>query len=246
MLETRTRLVKTYLCYRVSARPRSTAVQYRPAWLEQLALRIAGLPHVVINSCYAVTEVTGPLPYVQDLSADPPIMTGRMHWSTNNNAILEYLKTAHNLDLNKPLEDLPDLQFRARAYKSLICETLGPCLAFLQYHDKEAWQQINRPRCLLAGSNGGRPMFASLQCRSERVHALSRLPPEIQSLSRDDVINRTREVYQVFDHLLQKNQTVLGTPTLTLIDVLRKFIIKILFKVYPTTYYNTHHRIFAA
>ena len=45
-------------------------VQYRPAWLEQLALRISGLPHVVINSPYAVTEGTGPLPFLQDLGAD--------------------------------------------------------------------------------------------------------------------------------------------------------------------------------
>lgn len=212
-------------------------VQYRPAWLEQLALRMAGLPHVVINSCYAVTEVTGPLPFIQDLSAEPPAMTGRMHLSTNmDSAILQYLETAHDLTLNKPLEDSPDLQFRARAYKSLICETLGPGLAYLQYHDNEAWLQINRPRCLQAGSHGGRHIFSAFQTRSERVHALSRLPPEFKSLSTQQVIDRARAVYQVFDHLLQQSQTILGTPSLTLVDVLRK--LPACFEIYPTT--KTH------
>ena len=42
-------------------------LQYRPAWLEQLVLRIAGIPHVVVNSTYASHESTGPLPALRDL-----------------------------------------------------------------------------------------------------------------------------------------------------------------------------------
>ena len=62
-------------------------VQYRPAWLEQLVLRIAGIPHVVVNFSYASTESTGPLPFLRDslqhtASESPsssPVLVGRNH-----------------------------------------------------------------------------------------------------------------------------------------------------------------------
>jgi len=70
-----------------------TLVQYRPAWIEQLVLRIANIPHIVINSSYSSQEATGPLPYLQHCDAgnseasskdsDPvtgvPILVGRHH-----------------------------------------------------------------------------------------------------------------------------------------------------------------------
>eukprot|EP00521_Asterionellopsis_glacialis_P018290 CAMPEP_0195304322 /NCGR_PEP_ID=MMETSP0707-20130614/34238_1 /TAXON_ID=33640 /ORGANISM="Asterionellopsis glacialis, Strain CCMP134" /LENGTH=524 /DNA_ID=CAMNT_0040368097 /DNA_START=18 /DNA_END=1588 /DNA_ORIENTATION=+ len=67
-----------------------TLLQYRPAWFEQALLRIANIPHVVVNSPYCATESTGPLPFLRDLAgnynnnnnkADPqnPILVGRHH-----------------------------------------------------------------------------------------------------------------------------------------------------------------------
>jgi len=71
-----------------------TLLQYRPAWFEQLVLRIADIPHVVVNTSYASHESTGPLPALRDLvptttitgSTDDttttsrvPILVGRRH-----------------------------------------------------------------------------------------------------------------------------------------------------------------------
>jgi len=66
---------------------RITLFQYHPAWEEQLALRVAGVPYVAVNSQYAVTETTGPLPYLRHFyrndrdsersRASPPVLVGR-------------------------------------------------------------------------------------------------------------------------------------------------------------------------
>lgn len=60
-------------------------VQFRPAWLEQLVLRVAGIRHRVINSPYAVTEATGPLPFLQGCSSDATATT-----STTSNKIMSH------------------------------------------------------------------------------------------------------------------------------------------------------------
>ena len=52
-----------------------TLIQFRPAWFEQLILRMAGIPHTVINSKYAATEATGPLPCLRHGNA----LVGRHH-----------------------------------------------------------------------------------------------------------------------------------------------------------------------
>jgi hypothetical protein len=198
-------------------------VQYRPAWLEQLALRIAGLPHVVVNSNYAVTESIGPLPLLQDLQANPPAMTGRLNTATkrsSDNAILGYLKVSHDLDLDRSLVPGSEELSQARAYKKLILETLGPCLTILQYQDVAAWDQINRPRCLRAGSRGKSQFLAYMQARSEKMYELSKLSPDYRKMSTEDAMQQVRETYQVFDHLLSRGGVVMGTTTLTLVDVL--------------------------
>ena len=106
-----------------------TLVQFRPAWLEQLVLRIANIPHIVINSPYASTESTGPLPYLKDNFKDQPILVGRNHPGMrlrkevvedggigftseqmthkperHTNCILDYLQSQRGLDLDAPLK----------------------------------------------------------------------------------------------------------------------------------------------
>jgi hypothetical protein len=84
-------------------------VQYRPAWLEQFALRVAGIEHHVVNASFAVTEATGPLPYLmmlptaQSSPRSVPALVGRFQLSvsdnqdevsvamTSGNAILDFL-----------------------------------------------------------------------------------------------------------------------------------------------------------
>ena len=210
-------------------------VQYRPAWLEQLALRVSGLPHVVVNSSYAVTEGTGPLPFLQDLSADPPAMMGRQNLSFadcdmgTGNAILDYLQTYHDINLDSPLLTSPEQLSEALAYKTLIRQTLVPILAVLQFQDEEAWTQISRPRCLQAGAGVVRGRwfhFSSMQARSERIFELSKLTPDFKALSTETVIRKAKAAYQVFEHALQKSANKDGCPNImktlspTAIDVM--------------------------
>jgi hypothetical protein len=112
-----------------------TIVQYRPAWLEQLVLRIAGIPHIVLNSSYSSNESTGPLPYLHDsCGKSSPILVGRCQPGLRrssadefddtggspsalinvneslldrqqNSSILEYLRIARGVDLDDPLVD---------------------------------------------------------------------------------------------------------------------------------------------
>lgn len=201
--------------------------QYRPAWLEQLALRIAGLPHVVVNSNYAVTESTGPLPLLQDFQANPPAMTGRNHPTKQKmgcNSILEYLKMNRNFDLD---ESLSSEQFsQALVYKTLIQETLHPALIVLRYQDEAAWEQINRPRGLAASSRDSSRILARLQVRSEKRYQQSNLSPSQRSLSTEEAIRVAKSAYQVLEHALSKsiNQKtsgcLMGTTAPTLVDAM--------------------------
>jgi hypothetical protein len=210
-------------------------VQYRPAWLEQLALRIACIPHVVVNSQYAVTEAVGPLPLLQDYSRDFPAMTGRRlsqrpsgeEWTrgfltATGNSILDYLESYHALDLDKPLKEeaLGERMVQSIAYKALIQHSLAPCLVVVQFKDEDSWSHIGRDRCIEAG--GGNP-FSFFQARSERIFELSRLSTEYRTSSLTEMILQARTAYQVFEHVLQQQQTdyfMLGTLSPTLVDVL--------------------------
>lgn len=46
-----------------------TLSQHRVAWQEQLVLRIAKVPHIVINSPYNASEASGALPYLKDVGS---------------------------------------------------------------------------------------------------------------------------------------------------------------------------------
>lgn len=94
--------------------------QHRVAWLEQLVLRIKGIPHVVLNSPYSFCEATGPLPFVQgfDQNLKYSFLVGRTHSISStreernppvapssspgcsSSDILLYLRLEHNIDLD--------------------------------------------------------------------------------------------------------------------------------------------------
>ena len=46
-----------------------TLSQHRVAWQEQLVLRIAKVPHIVVNSSYLASEASGQLPYLKDVGS---------------------------------------------------------------------------------------------------------------------------------------------------------------------------------
>lgn len=97
-----------------------TLTQHRVAWLEQLVLRIKGIPHVVLNSPYSSCEATGPLPFIQgyDKNLKHCFLVGRTHPTNTRNEscdyptipssspgcsssdILLFLRVEHNIDLD--------------------------------------------------------------------------------------------------------------------------------------------------
>lgn len=222
-------------------------VQYRPAWLEQLVLRVAKLPHAVLNSTYAVSELTGPLPYLQDGSAaklqttgQHPVQVGRQHAANAtaaDNAILDYLKEYRGIDLDHDLGDSQKQQ--SVLFTSLIRDTLAPCLTILRYQaDPAAWEQIYRPQCFAAAATGSGSLYhwwqplATWQVWSERIHALSTLAPSQRSSTTTMITSTTataRRAYAVLEHQLQRQQQkqttntkyyLLGTATPAVVDCL--------------------------
>jgi hypothetical protein len=191
--------------------------QYRPAWFEQLVLRVSKIPHVVINSPYAVTEVTGPLPFLQDFDGgspshdtkdSPPAMVGRhqiIAESNAQNSILDYLKLHRGVDLDSILDNENHIQ-QSATFMAIIRDTLTPCLVALRYEaDPIAWDQIYRLQCISATSGSStswasRPILAMWQAWSERVHCTSKLSSNQLRQSKETIIETTRRIYGIFEH----------------------------------------------
>jgi hypothetical protein len=135
-----------------------TLVQFRPAWALQLALRAAGVEHVVVNASYAVTEATGPLPYVRDGRA---LVGGPAMWpylvaghddkatTTKTTTPRMVLATQHRTSHVSVGADEPPLA--VPLLLELVTETLAAdVLAVLRYQDAHAWHTTERPRSLRA------------------------------------------------------------------------------------------------
>lgn len=177
-------------------------VQHRPAWLEQLVMRIAGVKHIVVNSCYAATEATGPLPYLQNSQ----ILVGQA-------GILDYLKQQGNC-LDQSLTPLRTST--SRAYTALISR-LEPVLLSLRFAS-DAWEQVYRRQYIQASGAAGRfPLASWFQAWSVRNVALKQL---IKVYSVEESMAIAREVYQSLETQLDGHDTLLHTTSLTTVDAI--------------------------
>jgi hypothetical protein len=137
-----------------------TLVQFRPAWALQLALRAAGVDHVVVNASYAVTEATGPLPYVRDgraLVGGPAVWPYLVAGHDDDKATTTKTTTMPRLVLATPHRtshvsvgaDEPPLA--VPLLLELVTDTLAAdVLDVLRYQDAHAWHTTERPRSLRA------------------------------------------------------------------------------------------------
>lgn len=146
--------------------------QHRPAWLEQAVLRMARIPHIVVNSTHISNEATGQLPYLIDYhqpatnettrirgekASKFPILVGRYH-PTNlptavgvtQNSILLYL-TEHRM-VNLDADALKSEQQRglSLAYLNMIQSELASILLYLRFEDHDAWEQVYRKQYIQA------------------------------------------------------------------------------------------------
>jgi len=200
-----------------------TLVQHRPAWFEQLVMRFAGVPHIVVNSSYAATEATGPLPFLRDIpSSQPCALVGRhTPGSTNNNknCILDYLHTEGYVSLDESLS--PSQKSLSKAYTALIQSQLEPAVVSLRFGDSRAWDQVYRQQYIQASYNGKRgfmpPLGSYFQAWSVRNVALKQLH---KLWSVEECMEIAREAYQSLETQLEGNNYLLHTEKPTVVDAL--------------------------
>jgi hypothetical protein len=207
-----------------------TLVQYRPAWLEQLALRMAKIPHIVLNAEYVTNEATGPLPYMKDIQpSKQPVLVGREHPSSihsNNapcqNSIIDHLRSNRGVDLDSHLSQ--ENKALSKCFTTLIQSELRMILLFLRYEDLDAWEQVYRGQCLQATHSrkwlaqmGGR-----FQAWSERAVGRRHLGDAARTLSIPKAEVRAKEAYETFETQLSKHDApfLLGGSQPSLVDAL--------------------------
>jgi hypothetical protein len=142
--------------------------QYRPAWFEQLILKIAKIPYIVVNSTYHCNEATGPLPFLREYqgNSEQPVLIGRHHPSNlihNNdddisvtattvheNSILTYLQKHRNVDVDGQANLTEIQKALSHCFLQMIQNELQQILLFLRYEDFDAWEQIYRQQYIQA------------------------------------------------------------------------------------------------
>jgi hypothetical protein len=147
--------------------------QYRPAWLEQIVLKMANIPFIVVNSTHHCNEATGHLPFLTDYSACSgsgncnqqqhnnkqqsklPMLIGRHHPSNlierhQKNSILAYLKEYRNVDIDEMGLTTDHQKALSQSFLNLIQTDLQNCLLYLRYEDHDAWEQVYRQQYIQA------------------------------------------------------------------------------------------------
>ena len=211
-------------------------VQFRPAWLEQLVLRIAGVPHIVLNSSYASIEATGSLPFLRDGPpfSEKPILVGRRHPTVIGpdevpcqNNILDYLFTHRGVDLDRHV-DTAEKKALAQCFTMLITKELQNILLFLRYEDLDAWEQVYRKHYLRASSNNTENSWLAqfggrFQAWSERAMARRRLGDFALNMTVQHAVTRAKQAYQSLETQLSEQNAsfyLLGTETPSFVDAL--------------------------
>lgn len=220
--------------------------QYRPAWFEQMLLRVSGLPHIVVNCRYIANEATGPLPYLSDCSSKPPILVGRYHPSnleinsrSDKNKILAYLQENRNIDLDKQAS-LTSTQQRglSRCFQFIIDSELSKILLYLRYEDSDPswWEQVYRKQYIEASSTFPKnqrrlysyELLGRFQASMERAVERWRLSgSSLKKKSRKQILQQANDAYSAIDSQLKENETknlnksnyLLATDRPALVDV---------------------------
>eukprot|EP00934_Nitzschia_sp_Nitz4_P006476 Nitzschia sp. Nitz4//scaffold8_size234185//101370//102752//NITZ4_001257-RA/size234185-processed-gene-0.112-mRNA-1//1//CDS//3329559806//6466//frame0 len=206
--------------------------QFRPAWLEQIVLRMADVPHVVVNSSHATCEATGPLPFLRDHSDPslPPAMVGRKHTSHKNpvnplaqNNILDYLKTHRKIDLDATVKTEQQRSLSV-CFLKLIQLELEPLMMYLRYEDYEAWDQVYRRQYLMASSPESDSWTSYLpgrfQALLERSLARWTMVHYSNTMTIEQAVSKAKETYQALELQLSKHgkDFLLGNDKPSLVD----------------------------
>lgn len=204
--------------------------QFRPAYFEQLFLRIAAIPHIVVNSPYISNEATGPLPYLRDYQTIPALV-GRQHPSNIaplnpkcNNSILDYLMSTRAINLDASLATT-EQKIMSKCLMTLISAELEDIVVFLRYEDHDAFEQVYRGRYLQASSLYHGTWISNLKGRfqacMERAVSRRRGIEYNKTTSIRQAVQNAKEAYQMLeDQLTSHNQPyLLKTDKPSLVDV---------------------------
>lgn len=202
-----------------------TLFQYRPAWFEQLVLRMAGIAFVVQNSTYGATESTGPLPFLRDLRPEyPPVLVGRKQTSvdrsTVGSSIVDYLVRSRQIqpDLMGGSAD-KDEKERFHLYANLLTTSLQSALLILCYDDDDAWRQVYRRQCVHA-SSAKQQWVSGLWYTAWSDHVVTQHQLGPTRLTLPQALTEARRCYELFDARLSENQYLLGGSQPTVVDAL--------------------------
>ena len=155
--------------------------QHRPAWLEQMVLRMAKIPYIVVNSTHISNEATGQMPFLTDYhdkapiasasgargdhDSKHPILVGRCHptnlttpFDVNQNSILLYLAEYRKADLDADALTTQQQRGLSNAFLSLIQTELASCVLYLRFEDQDAWEQVYRKQYIQASFSSETPM----------------------------------------------------------------------------------------
>ena len=213
-----------------------TLYQFRPAWYEQLILKMADIDYQIINSPYAATEATGPLPYLRDQK----VLVGHQHpglipaSNNNKNNIVHYViteKKNRNKDNCYLSSSIPESKKAlSHLIETMIDTKLKPSLEVLRFQDYSAWMQIHRPIYQKASNNNW------FQTWSLRVMSMKKYQQHQQqqfgtttSLEQTKIV--VQDVYATLETILKENNnhddnnhdgttTLLGTKSYTTTDAL--------------------------
>ncbi|GKY97238.1 hypothetical protein MPSEU_000682200 [Mayamaea pseudoterrestris] len=197
-----------------------TLLQFEPAWEDQLALAIAKIEFVVVNTTFASTEAIGQLPCLYDLQQDQaPVIVGR---ATRNelgakNSILQYLVESRKIDFDHQLPD--SLRSLSKLYENMITTTLSSSLSVLRHNDPYSWHQVYRQQYQAAG--GGR--FASLQTWSMKMFGRSILSFDERKQSMAQAVQQARRVFELLEQQILSNADqscyLMGTKEPASVDI---------------------------
>ena len=143
-------------------------------------MRVAEIPHIVLNSNNICNEATGQLPYLRDCApSKPPVLVGR-NQPTNlkeydiviNNSILSYLQRHRNADLDEKAGFTTDQQRGlSRCFQHMINSELSTILSYLRYEDSDVWDRVYRKQYVQAstieGNRNGEPGYWFTQLRGK-------------------------------------------------------------------------------
>jgi len=193
-------------------------LQHRPAWAEQLVLRVAGIQHVVKNLPYTCTEITGPLPCLVD-SKDTtrPVLVGKKQMGSLD-TILSYLKDSRAIDIKAPA----DMKNQSMLLTRILLDTLPLCLTVLRYKDDHAWYQVNRSQCLQSYAGGNPSLISGLfQTWGERHFALCALPRQAARWDVATALRHAKDAYQLLEEQIQSTKSgFLFGDKITVVDAL--------------------------